>query len=43
MKVDREDFRTLGLIAIYAVLSLVLVGVLGLMVRLFLWTAFATW
>lgn len=43
MKVDREDFRTLGLIVIYTLLSVGLVAVLGLMIRLFLWTAFAAW
>lgn len=43
VKVDRDDTKTLGLILIYAVLGLVLVAVLGLMVRLFLWTAFAAW
>lgn len=40
---DRDDARTFTMIAIYAMLSIGMVALLGLMVRLFLWAAFAPW
>lgn len=40
---DRDDARTFTMIAIYTMLSISVVALLGLMVRLFLWAAFAPW
>lgn len=41
--VDRGDFRLVLQITIYAVLSVSLVTLVGLMIRWFLWLAFAAW